>query len=423
MVSPLKQANWEVIPPSQLELSKYSAVQHYHTTLRPCFLCNTIFDHYQRTAKTCGCCKILVNCIGCGTKYEIIKENYSGRAWNSILGAIEEGEEIKIYCTKSCSNMNRHDFGTCPNCKHENVKLYNSRCTYCANKELNRPITCKIHGYQPLSFGGICITCHNQTDEMREQARLQGLHNFNKLEGKELEEYQKRLELAELENEIREEKILENIEKRIKDRDFHLKGRLDELYNFRKLVKEANEQIKIYKENKIRAQFIKNRTCPIHNVLFSFISRSESKKVCWECHKEKFKLCNDDFMNVEIPKLGGFFQPTFRVKEGSSIGQNGLELELVEKGVGHFVYIKFYTNENGKIKPLVAGLSGSLLVNKNGTDVSFSTNPIHGPARRYLLEHNLKWFEKFIYVIPVSSREEAEKLEKQIIKEYKLFGS
>lgn len=45
MVSPLKQANWEVIPPSQLELSEYSAVQHYHTTPRPCFLCNTIFDH------------------------------------------------------------------------------------------------------------------------------------------------------------------------------------------------------------------------------------------------------------------------------------------------------------------------------------------------------------------------------------------
>ena len=423
MVSPLKQANWEVIPPSQLELSEYSAVQHYHTTPRPCFLCNTIFDHCQRTAKICGCCKILVNCVGCGIQYEIIKENYSGRAWNSVLAAMENGDKIEIYCTKSCSNMNRHDFGTCPNCKHENVKLYNSRCTYCANRELNASITCEIHGYQPYSFGGVCITCHNQTNQMREQARLQGLHNFNKLQGKELEEYQKRLELAELENVTKEERLIQNIEKKIKERNNELQVRLDDLFNLRKELKEAREQAAIQKPRRIRKKKLKNRTCPIHNVLFSFLDRSEGHRVCWECHKEKFKLCNNDFMNVEIPKLGGFFQPTFRVKEGSSIGQNGLELELVEKGVGHFVYIKFYTDENGKIKPLVAGLTASLLVDSSGTDVNFSTKATDGAARRYLLEHNLKWFEKFIYVIPVSSREESEKLEKQIIKEYKLFGS
>ena len=395
MVNPLIQANWEVIPPSELELKEFSEKQYYHTEPRKCLLCNMEFDHFQSKTKYCRCCKIFINCPGCNKHFELIGKNYSGSAWSSILDAIEKGEEIKIYCTKSCSNMNRHDFGTCPNCKHENVDIYNSRCTYCANKELNSPITCEIHGYQPYSFGGICITCHNQTDEMREQAKSQGFKNACLLRGKSLEIY---LELL------------------LKE------GKLENKENFDKDSIDIQEaRIKI-EEEKLR-RLIESKTCRKHNILFAFLDKSQGKRVCWECHKEKFKLCNDDFMNVEIPKLGGFFQPTFRVNSKTTMGQNGMELELVEKGVGHFVYIKFYTNENGKIKPLVAGITASLLINSSGTDVSFSTRSTDGPARRYLLEHNLKWFEKLIYVIPVSSREEAEKLEKQIIKEYKLFGS
>lgn len=413
MVKPLKQANWEVQPPSKLELKEFSDKQYYHTEPRECLLCNMKFDHFQSKTKYCRCCKIFINCPGCNKKFELIGKNYSGSAWNSILGAIEKGEEIKIYCTKSCSNINRRDFGTCPNCKHENVDIYNSRCAYCANKELNAPITCEIHGYQPYSFGGLCITCHNQTDEMREQARLQGFKNINLLSDENLEIY---LEILAKEGKSNKKDIFDKDKIDIKDVSTKIKI---EKINRAKIKK----QTKLEKSLILKEKRLKNRTCQKHNLVFTFLDKSQVKRVCWECHKEKFKLCNNDFMNVEIPKLGGFFQPTFRVKEGSSIGQNGMELELVEKGVGNFVYIKFYNDENGKIKPLVAGLSGSLLVNKNGTDVSFSTNPTHGPARRYLLEHNLKWFEKFIYVIPVSSREESEKLEKQIIKEYKLFGS
>ena len=375
--------------------SEFSDKQYYHTEPRECLLCNMKFDHFQSKTKYCRCCKIFVDCPGCNKKFELIGKNYSGSAWNSILGAIEKGEEIKIYCTKSCSNINRRDFGTCPNCKHENVYIYNSRCTYCANKELNAPITCKIHGYQPLSFGGICITCHNQTDEMREQARLQGFKNINLFSDENLEIY------------------LEILAK---------EGKLDNTYVFDKDNIDITKISKQIKEEKLRKS-IQSKTCKEHNVLFTFLDKSQGKRVCWECHKEKFKLCNNDFMDVEIPKLGGFFQPTFRVGNGTTTGQNGMELELVEKGVGHFVYIKFYTDENGKIKPLVAGLTGSLLVNNSGTDVNFSVDPTHGPARRYLLEHNLKWFEKFIYVIPVFSREEAERIEKEVIKEYKLFGS
>ena len=74
----------------------------------------------------------------------------------------------------SHNNMSRHSFGTCPHCFMKDVEIYNGRCHYCANEELNGSINCPIHGYQEKSFGGVCIICHNQTEEMREQARELG---------------------------------------------------------------------------------------------------------------------------------------------------------------------------------------------------------------------------------------------------------
>ena len=48
--------------------------------------------------------------------------------------------------------------------------------------------------------------------------------------------------------------------------------------------------------------------------------------------------------------------------------------------------------------PLVVGKSGSPLVNACGTDISFSYDTDHGPARKLINDLNLKWKDDCILV-------------------------
>lgn len=97
-----------------------------------------------------------------------------------------------------------------------------------------------------------------------------------------------------------------------------------------------------------------------------------------------------------------------------SNARSAFEQSLVDMNVGWFVYIKFYVNHDGCIKPLVVGKSGSLLVNSNGSDISFSIDVNDGPARRFLIEEDLEWCKTQIAVLPVDSEEEALYIEKEI---------
>lgn len=137
----------------------------------------------------------------------------------------------------------------------------------------------------------------------------------------------------------------------------------------------------------------------------------------WEIFKNEFK---NKIKNCNIPK-NFVLIPTFRCQNSDSWKDNGKAFEqyLIDSNIGWFVYIKFDQNNN----PLVVGKSGSLLVNKGGTDVRFTINENDGPSRKYLIENNLDWNKTQIAIFSCNTEEEAYKIEKEIQKEYNLFES
>ena len=163
--------NFIIIQPTEQEQNEISIKSIYHSKEKNCIVCNSKFDYGQSRKIICNVCKIYTKCTICNKVFELNLNNYSGTKQKIIIDSIINSKKLYITCSKSCSNMNRFSFGTCPNCLHENVKIYNNRCEYCFNKELNKSIICPIHGEQKLSFGGKCIICHNQTDKMRSQQK------------------------------------------------------------------------------------------------------------------------------------------------------------------------------------------------------------------------------------------------------------
>lgn len=139
----------------------------------------------------------------------------------------------------------------------------------------------------------------------------------------------------------------------------------------------------------------------------------------WLEYKRKFRTQK---INNEFEKYNGFWQKTYRINNIDSTGQDAMEMELIEKGIKWFVYIKFY--KDGKdIKPLSVGKSGSKLVNQSGSDVSFGYDDKgYKAAVKFLNEENLKWLNKQIYLIPCETEKDTLDLEKKIQKEFNLYG-
>lgn len=75
------------------------------------------------------------------------------------------------------------------------------------------------------------------------------------------------------------------------------------------------------------------------------------------------------------------------------------------------------------VSTLVVGKTGSLVVNSSGTDVSFSMDISHGPARRFLQEEHFEWDKSRILVIPCDDESIALNIEKSMHDEYGLFYS
>ena len=151
------------------------------------------------------------------------------------------------------------------------------------------------------------------------------------------------------------------------------------------------------------------------NVLY-FLDKSTGKYIDWENYKTKFTTFN---INFELPE-GFKMYPTFLTEDCKSESVGGaFEQSLVENNISWFAYIKF----DELNRPLVAGKSGSKLVNDSGSDVCFSKNIEHGPSRRFLQENNLDWCKTQIAICPCETEQEAYKLEQKILKGYNLFGS
>lgn len=150
-------------------------------------------------------------------------------------------------------------------------------------------------------------------------------------------------------------------------------------------------------------------------------SKNRNNFVLREEVNQKFKA---NHIECSVP-LGFTIIPTFRDQNSTSWKGRREMFEdlLVKQNIKWFVYIKYAKNLFGKNFPLVVGKSGSKLVNNSGSDVSFSEDSNHGPARRYLKENNFEWNKTYIAIYPCETEREAYNKEKEIAIKYKLFES
>lgn len=184
------------------------------------------------------------------------------------------------------------------------------------------------------------------------------------------------------------------------------------------------------------------------NDILYYYNKATKQYVPWDDYKAKFnrkRLTKDIESFINSLKSLDIFQPknmgpvgtydldeiiklypTFRTQESDNWegARNAFEQNLVENNIGWFVYVKFFIDPSGRIKPLVVGKSGSLNVNTNGSDVIFSTDISHGPARRFLIEtKGARWDKTQILIIKAKSEKQALFYENKIANVYVLFES
>ena len=185
----------------------------------------------------------------------------------------------------------------------------------------------------------------------------------------------------------------------------------------------------------------------INGILYYYY-KTTKQYVPWNDYKAKFnrkRLTKDVESFIDSLKSLDIFQPknmgpvgtydldeiiqlypTFRTQDSENWEgvRSAFEQNLVENNIGWFVYIKFYIDQSGNIKPLVVGKSGSLNVNTNGSDVTFSTDIDHGPSRRFLIEtEGAEWDKTQILIIKAKSEKQALFYERKIANVYGLFES
>lgn len=140
------------------------------------------------------------------------------------------------------------------------------------------------------------------------------------------------------------------------------------------------------------------------------------------------RLYSDDLFKLPFDQNFGFIVPTFRVQDSNHF-ENKIAFEkyICELGITWFQYTKFYIDSYGVSKPLISGITGSMLVNLSGTDIIFDyTDEINGQiraGRKFLKENNLDWNKTFITLIPCTNKNDAQEKEIIITDKFNLFGS
>jgi hypothetical protein len=101
---------------------------------------------------------------------------------------------------------------------------------------------------------------------------------------------------------------------------------------------------------------------------------------------------------------------------------------LVDHNLKFFAYIKFY--EHGEKKyALVAGKSGSYIVNSSGCDLGFYLYQQKGLAKKWLYDNEKRWCQTEILVISTNAEEkeesnkEAAEIEQYLVRTFGLFES
>lgn len=205
------------------------------------------------------------------------------------------------------------------------------------------------------------------------------------------------------------------------------------IFNYKK--KQSNyccKKCKKLMDQEKRQIFKHNNVCDIHHH-----EKLTYKNMCWSCYKEEFEdmLLNEGYLNNKKGKiplhwrirlyLNGFeLIPTYRTSKNSWNGDKpAFEQSLVDLNVKYFIYLKFYINNKGKIKPILVGKSASSVINYTGSDLNFSTDITHGPSRQFIKLNKFSWYYDFIAIKKASSNEKAYKLESKYQDKWDLYGS
>lgn len=178
-----------------------------------------------------------------------------------------------------------------------------------------------------------------------------------------------------------------------------------------------------------------------------YYDKSIKQYIPWETYKSKFnrkRITMDIKIFINNVKSLDIFKPknmgpidsynlndiikiysTFREQNSDSWEgkRSAFEQSLVENKVYWFAYVKFYIDTKNRIRPLVVGKSGSLNVNSNGSDINFSEDKNHGPARLFLNDENTHWDKTQILIIKAKSEKQALYYEWYIANYFNLFES
>lgn len=175
---------------------------------------------------------------------------------------------------------------------------------------------------------------------------------------------------------------------------------------------------RLWNEDKYQ-RFKRNNKCKHHP-----FQKWTFKNVCWSCYKDEMRM-RPHMSKAFILFLFGFrMYPTFRTSTENWNGDKiAFETYLKERHVQWFVYVKFYVNKRGTIKPLVVGKSGSIRVNDSGSDLNFSTDINDGPARQFLQLNHFHWYYDHIAIRKCKNSLDAFEYERKIRDLLDLFGS
>ena len=314
---------------------------------------------------------------------------------NPKIHAIATKHKIENYASGACK---------CAKCNKQAIISAYGLCSDCQSKHALENVKdkfCKKCNRVTRHNGKICCICHPESDVLNRP-------NFIT---KNNVRYYKNIEINEFSEKILSGKLDINDYPGINIRYGRVCYETEDIITSQKLLKISKFEIK-------------------DNVLY-FYDKEVNDYIPWEEYKKKFIIQSNKYTDINniLSLLPGFkLYPTFRTQDSYSWSggtKQAFEQSLIDDGISWFVYIKFYLDKQGNSKPLVCGKSGSLLVNSNGSDLSFSTDINDGPARRFLAENSGKylWDKTKVAILACSSEKEAYELERKYLEELNIFGS
>lgn len=436
-----ESANWHIIPSTEEEREEIRKTQRTKLSIeKKCWFCGQKFDYGYSSLHVCGACKIIVPCSICGKEFELNLNNFSGSDTAKINNALFSGNNIVVQCSKSCKAKASAQGNIQYNIENPDAALLRVRRSI-ANK------FCEKCNAKTKHRGNYCMACHgkNAVRQMiqygKEHPEKEAEHRRNC--AKSLNNYWDKHPVERAQNAIKNlGSFAQSSFVNTGDQIFYYVRYLDKLVEINELIQSldmpSNDPRYIDHKmcsgiNKRLGVWCKGTTPLIggdpiklganflcRNQLY-YKDASTGEYVPWLDYVNKFKV-----QNLSIEGLKGWKTiQTFRSNDSESWkgAKQTFEQYLIDLGITWFAYIKFYIDANGELKPLVVGKTGSLLVNKHGSDISFSTNVEHGPARRFLHDTKLLWCKTEIMVYPCSTELEAYNVEKDVAKAYNLFQS